>query len=170
VKPLRVNAQPPEGRWAAAIIIAVLVLAAALLGARASITARDFYAQLAKPSWAPPAGVFGPVWSTLYALMAIAAWLVWRARGSWQAAAVPLNLFILQLALNTLWSWLFFSWHQGALAVIEVGLLWLAILVTLVNFWQVRRTAGLLLLPYLLWVSFATALTTAVWRLNPTLL
>ncbi len=89
--------------------------AAGALGAVASVDAASFYAQLSKPSWAPPAWVFGPVWSALYVLMGIAAWLVWRSPG---LKAVPLGLFSVQLVANALWSWLFFAWHRGALAAI----------------------------------------------------
>src|SRR5689334_17737146 len=91
--------------------LAVTFVAAAC-GAIASIAAPAFYAQLARPSWAPPAGVFGPVWSTLYLLMAVAAWLVWRERGR-RMRGVALGLYVAQLVVNALWSWLFFAWHDG---------------------------------------------------------
>src|SRR5512140_2075762 len=91
--------------------------AAGAVGAAASVDAASFYAQLSKPSWAPPAPVFGPVWSALYALMGVAAWLVWRSAGF---RGTALALFGAQLAANALWSWLFFAWHLGALAAVEV--------------------------------------------------
>jgi len=141
--------------------------AAAAVGAVASVDAPSFYAQLSKPAWAPPAGVFGPVWSALYALMGIAAWLVWRAPGP---KGVALGLFGAQLAANALWSWLFFAWHQGALAAIEVLVLLALIVATVVAFSRTSRLAALLLVPYLLWVGFASVLTWAVWRSNPGLL
>ena len=141
--------------------------AAAAVGAIASIDAASFYAQLNKPSWAPPAGVFGPVWSMLYALMGIAAWLVWRSPGPKRLA---LWLFGAQLAANALWSWLFFAWHRGALAAVEVLFLLALIAATMAAFWRISRLAALLLLPYLLWVGFASALTWTVWRSNPGLL
>ena len=141
--------------------------AAGAVGAAASVDASSFYAQLAKPPWAPPAWVFGPVWSALYALMGIAAWLVWRSPGTHRAA---LGLFGAQLAANSLWSWLFFGWHRGALAAVEVLVLLALIVATMVGFWRVRRAAAWLLAPYLLWVCFASALTWAVWRRNPGLL
>ena len=141
--------------------------AAAALGAVASVDAASFYAQLSKPSWAPPAWVFGPVWSTLYALMGVAAWLVWRSPGS---NKVALGLFGAQLAANALWSWLFFAWHRGALAALEVLVLLALILATIVAFSRTSRLAALLLVPYLLWVSFASVLTWTVWRSNPGLL
>ncbi|HET7562240.1 MAG TPA: TspO/MBR family protein [Rhodanobacteraceae bacterium] len=147
----------------------VVCFVAAAIGAVASIHASSFYADLVRPSWAPPAAVFGPVWTILYALMGIAAWLVWRARG-FRAARVALVLFLVQLAVNAQWSWLFFSWHLGAMAFAHILLLWLLIVVTLFLFWRIRMWAGVLLVPYLAWVSFAAALCYAVWQLNPHLL
>jgi len=147
----------------------LLSFMAAALGAVASVQAATFYQQLAQPSWAPPSSVFGPVWSVLYALMGIAAWLVWR-EGGWRRQRGVLGLFVIQLASNALWSWLFFGWHRGALAFAAIVLLWLLIGATLLGFWRVRPLAGALLLPYLCWVSFASALNFAVWHLNPQIL
>jgi benzodiazapine receptor len=144
-----------------------LALATGGVGAIASVDAASFYAQLAKPPWAPPAGVFGPVWSVLYVLMGVAAWLVWRSPGPRRAA---LTLFVLQLAANALWSWLFFGWHRGALAAVEVVVLLLLIAAMVAAFWRASRPAALLVVPYLLWVAFATALTWSIWRSNPGLL
>lgn len=145
--------------------LAVCFLAAAI-GSIASIQAASFYAQLIRPEWAPPAAWFGPVWTVLYILMGTAAWLVWRV-GGFRAARTALTVFLVQLALNALWSWLFFHWKLGALAFVEVVLLWLLIAATLAAFWRIRKTAGALLVPYLLWVGFATVLSYSVWRLNP---
>lgn len=143
-----------------------LVLLAGGLGAMASVEAASFYAQLNQPGWAPPAGVFGPVWSLLYVLMAVAAWLVWREPPS--PSRVPaLGVFVVQLAVNALWSWLFFAWHRGAWAFADVLLLVALIALTIVLFRRVRPLAAWLLLPYLAWVAFASALTWAVWRANP---
>jgi tryptophan-rich sensory protein len=152
-------------------LVAWLVVAfiAAAIGAVASVQAASFYGQLAQPSWAPPASVFGPVWSVLYALMGIAAWLVWR-EGGFAARRRALTVFLVQLALNALWSWLFFGWHQGALALVDIALLWVLIVTTIVLFWRVRPLAGALMLPYLAWVSFAAVLNYAVWQLNPQVL
>lgn len=147
----------------------VISFVAAGIGAAASVQASSFYAEIVRPSWAPPSAVFGPVWTVLYALMGIAAWLVWRAKG-FRAARASLILFLVQLAINALWSWLFFGWHWGALAFADILLLWLLIVTTLVLFWRVRPLAGVLLIPYLLWVSFASALCYSVWQLNPQLL
>ena len=146
-----------------------ITFAAAAIGAWGSADSSSFYAELARPSWAPPAWLFGPVWTTLYALMAVAAWLVWRVRGR-GGARTALGLYIGQLVANALWSWLFFAWHRGGLAFVEVLLLWGLILATVVAFHRISRLAAILLYPYLAWVTFATALTFAVWRLNPGLL
>ncbi|MDX1804804.1 MAG: TspO/MBR family protein [Alcanivorax sp.] len=143
--------------------------AAAAVGAVASIQARSFYGQLVQPDWAPPPGVFGPVWSTLYTLMGIAAWWVWRC-GGWRRQRLPLGLFLLQLAGNALWSWLFFAWSLGGLALADIAVLWGLIVATMVSFWAVRPLAGALLVPYLLWVSFAAVLNYALWQLNPQIL
>ena len=142
---------------------------AAGIGGAASIQAGPFYAQLVRPEWAPPSSIFGPVWTVLYALMGIAAWLVWRA-GGFRAAKTALTLFLVQLALNSLWSWLFFGWHRGALAFADILLLWALIVATLIAFWRIRPLAGALLVPYLLWVSFASALNYSVWQLNSQIL
>ena len=143
--------------------------AAGAVGAVASVDAASFYAQLSKPSWAPPASVFGPVWSALYALMGVAAWLVWRSPAS-ASTRGALTLFVAQLAANALWSWLFFAWHRGALAAVEVLVLLALIVATLGAFWRISRLAALLLVPYLAWVSFASVLTWAVWQNNQGLL
>jgi tryptophan-rich sensory protein len=140
---------------------------AAALGAWASADAPTFYAQLAQPSWAPPASLFGPVWSTLFTMMGVAAWLVWRAPGRRTAA---LALFGVQLAVNALWSWLFFAWRLGAAATVEVVLLVALVAATILAFRRHSRLAAALLVPYFLWVGFAAVLTFVLWRGNPTLL
>lgn len=142
---------------------------AAAIGGAASIRAAPFYAQLVRPEWAPPQSLFGPVWTVLYALMGIAAWLVWR-EGGFRSACTALVLFLVQLAVNALWSWLFFAWHLGGAAFADIIVLWLLIVATLVAFWRIRPLAGALLVPYLLWVSFAAALNYSVWQLNPQML
>jgi translocator protein len=144
----------------------VVTFVAAAIGGAATVNAGLFYKQLARPEWAPPSWVFGPVWTVLYIVIGIAAWLVWRVDG-FRAARGALSLFLAQLALNALWSWLFFGWHRGALAFADILLLWVLIIATLIAFWRVRALAGWLLVPYLLWVSFASALNYAVWQLNP---
>lgn len=142
---------------------------AAAIGRAASIQAGPFYAQLVRPAWAPPPEVFGPVWTVLYALMGVAAWLIWRTDG-FRAARNALTLFLVQLAANALWSWLFFGWQLGALAFADIVLLWALIVSTLIAFWRIRPVSGALLIPYLLWVSFAAVLSYSVWQLNPQIL
>jgi tryptophan-rich sensory protein len=157
--------------WLALLGWIALAATAGAIGAIASRNAGDFYGALARPSWAPPGWLFGPVWSTLYLLMGIAAWLVWRARPTTPVEDASrrrgLALFVGQLALNALWTWLFFAWRQGALAFGEIVLLLLAVALTIWQFGRVRPLAAWLLVPYLGWVSFATALTWAVWQRNP---
>lgn len=147
----------------------VVSFLAAAIGAAASANAPEFYAELTLPAWAPPAWLFGPVWTILYLLMAIAAWLVWRGRGL-RGAPIALTLYLAQLALNVLWSWLFFAWQQGAWAFVEILLLWALIVATAIAFWRVRPLAAWLLVPYVAWVTFAAVLCYAIWRLNPQLL
>ena len=147
----------------------LLTFAAAALGAVASVDAGAFYQQLARPAWAPPGWLFGPVWTLIYCLMGIAAWLVWRAHG-FRGARSALALFVVQLAANALWSWVFFVWHEGAWAFAEIVLLWCLIVGTVVAFWRLHALGAALLLPYLAWVTFACALTLSTWRLNPTVL
>ncbi|MEI8315310.1 MAG: TspO/MBR family protein [Verrucomicrobiota bacterium] len=125
----------------------------------------DWYAALQKPAWNPPGWVFGPVWSALYTLMAVAAWLVWQ-QGGWSKQRQPLLIFSAQLALNAGWTPLFFGWHRPDLALAEIILLWLAIAWTSAAFWRVHRPAAWLLAPYLAWVSFAAVLNGWLWRLN----
>jgi tryptophan-rich sensory protein len=143
--------------------------ATAALGGFASINAASFYGQLVQPSWAPPAWLFGPVWTALYVLMGVSAWLVWRKHG-FRGAGAALAIYAAQLVANALWSWLFFAWQQGAMAFAEIVVLWLLVSLTIRMFWRLHRTAAILLVPYLAWVSFAAALNFALWRLNPAIL
>ncbi|MYM67603.1 tryptophan-rich sensory protein [Pseudoduganella sp. FT55W] len=138
----------------------------AALGAAGSASAPVFYAQLDQPSWAPPAWLFGPAWTLLYLLMAVAAWRIART----EHAKPALQLYVAQLVLNALWSWLFFAWHQGALAFACIIVLWLMIAATIVVFKRRDRIAAALLLPYIGWVSFATALCFSIWQRNPGML
>jgi len=145
------------------IVALALTFSAAYVGSR--FPPDDWYAALSKPAWNPPGWLFGPVWGILYLLMAIAAWLVWRKSG-FSGAAVPLGMFVLQLGLNAAWSWLFFGRQELGLALIEILVLWGAILGTLIGFWRVNPISGILLVPYLLWVTFASFLNFTLWRLN----
>jgi tryptophan-rich sensory protein len=142
-----------------------LALCLAAGGIGSLFTPGEWYAALAKPDWTPPGVVFAPVWTALYVLMAIAAWLVWRQAG-FARALIPLAVFIDQLLLNALWSFLFFGQQQPFWALVDIIALWLAILATSVLFSRVRPIAGALLLPYLGWVTFAAALNFEIWRLN----
>lgn len=162
--------RPSAGAQAAALIAALgVTYAAAAVGALASVQARAFYAELVRPAWAPPGWLFGPVWSALYTLMAIALWLLWRS-GGLAAARIPIGLFAAQLLVNALWSWLFFAWRVGAAAFADVVLLWALIVATMMAFRRFSGVATALLVPYLAWVTFAAALTWTLWRSNPELL
>jgi len=150
-------------RWLGLVVCLGMCFSAAFMGAL--FPPGDWYAGLNKPSWNPPGWVFGPVWSALYAMMAVAAWLVWQ-RGGFGAQRRRLVWFIIQLALNAAWTPLFFGWHLPAIAFGEMLLLWAAIAATLRAFFQINRLAGWLLAPYLAWVSFAAALNFTIWKLN----
>ncbi len=141
----------------------------AAIGGIASADSGSFYAQLERPAWAPPSWLFGPAWTLLYTLMALAAWWVWRTPRS-PARRTALVLYVVQLVPNALWSWLFFAWQRGALAMADIVLMWLLIAATIVAFWRVKPPAAVLLLPYLGWVSYASALNWYVWQHNPALL
>jgi tryptophan-rich sensory protein/uncharacterized protein YbjT (DUF2867 family) len=139
----------------------------AAVGARwTSESVNGWYQTLVRPAWTPPDWVFGPVWTVLYALMAVAGWLVWRRRGI-VGARWALLLFAAQLALNALWSGIFFALRSPGLAFVEILVLWSAILGTIAAFRQHSRWASYLLVPYLAWSSFAAVLNLAIWRLNP---
>ena len=125
-----------------------------------------WYGTLPKPTWTPPNWAFGPIWTTLYLCMAVAAWLAWR-QGGFSLATLPLTLFAVQLVLNVAWSGLFFRLHWVGAAFLEVTLLWIFILATAIAFWPVSRIAAWLLVPYLVWVAIAASLNAAIWRLNP---
>lgn len=124
-----------------------------------------WYLGLAKPTWTPPGWLFGPVWTYLYITMAIAAWLVWRT-GPLKRTRYALTAYIAQLALNALWSWVFFGMHRIGWAFIEIAVLFVAIVVTAGLFRSHSRTAVYLLLPYLAWVGFASVLNFQIWHLN----
>ena len=155
----------PQDWIALAVILLITFAASGIGGYFTAQSVKAWYPTLEKPSWNPPAWVFGPVWTALYALMAVAAWLVFRERLD-HAILAPLALYGVQLALNALWSYLFFGLRNPLAGLVEIGVLWAAILGTLVLFWTVRPMAGWLLVPYLAWVSFAAFLNFALWRLN----
>ena len=124
-----------------------------------------WYEQLAKPSWRPPNWLFAPVWTLLYLTIAISGWLVWREVG-FARGALPLGIYLLQLLLNAAWTPLFFGLHRPDLALFDIALLWLSIIATIAVFYPISPSAAFLLLPYLVWVSFAAALNFSIWRLN----
>ena len=174
--PRSASSSPSAARSTAQMVVWFgLSFLTAAIGALASVDAKTFYASLTQPAWAPPAGAFGPVWTALFVMMALAAWRVARdglhaSNGFRPRHRLALGLFVVQLVVNGLWSWLFFAWHLGQAAFIDVLVLWALIAVTLIAFWRISRLAGLLMLPYLAWVTLASALTWSVWQANPALL
>jgi tryptophan-rich sensory protein len=124
-----------------------------------------WYDSLVKPAWTPPGFVFGPVWTVLYILMGVAAWLVWKREG-FSAARLALSFFLGQLFLNALWSYLFFGALRPDLAYLEIIVLWVVILITTILFWRKKPIAAILLFPYLSWVGFASFLNLALWKMN----
>jgi tryptophan-rich sensory protein len=157
--------QSPKDWPVLAGFLGLCLVVAAIGGAVTVPNIPTWYEGLAKPSFVPPNGVFGPVWTVLYILMAIAAWLVWRASAGQRA--LPIGLFLIQLTFNALWSPLFFGAHLILVGLIDIALLVVSLTATSIVFWRTRRVAGLLLVPYLAWGIFATALNAAIWRLNP---
>jgi len=152
-------------RWAELIVALALCLGVGLLGAIATRQSlSDWYPALRKPEWNPPSWLFGPVWSILYVSMAVSAWIVWRIRGP--GGRLALSFFGLQLALNAVWSPLFFGFRSPALALVDIVFLWLAIVATIIAFRRSSRPAAFMMLPYLAWVSFAASLNFEIWKLN----
>ena len=141
----------------------VLCFGVSVLGGMATAPAlAEWYPALKKPEWTPPGWVFGPVWTLLYPMVAVAGWLAWREG---RARFGPL-VYLLQLALNAAWPWLFFARRRPDLALVCIVALSVAILATIAAFWRLSRGAALLLVPYLAWVGFAAALNHAIWRMN----
>jgi tryptophan-rich sensory protein len=166
---MAVATPPPASsapRWALAAALALCLGTEAVGGLLTAASVRDWYPALRKPPWTPPAGVFAPVWTLLFVLMAVSAWMVW-SRAGLRAARRGLALFLAQLALNAGWSALFFALRRPDLALVEIIVLWVAIAATLVSFARISRPAAALLVPYLLWVTYATALNAAIWWMNP---
>ena len=148
------------------VAVAIPLLVAGLSGFATAQGVRDWYPTLVKPSFNPPSWVFGPVWTLLYLMMGIAAFLVWQKGWESEAVKTALVLFAIQLILNGLWSVLFFGMRSPGLAFAEILLLWISIGGTIVLFWRVAPVAGMLLLPYQAWVTFAAVLNGAIWTLN----
>jgi tryptophan-rich sensory protein len=154
-------------RSAAALIVSTgtCLLAGASGSLVTATSVREWYPDIQKPWWTPPSAVFGPVWTVLYLLMGVSAWLIWRnAEGS--ARRTALLIFVTQLVLNGIWSFLFFGFRSPGWAALEIVLLWSSIVATVLVFARISRLAAGLLLPYLLWVSYAAALNVAIWNLN----
>ncbi|BCJ55285.1 putative TspO/MBR-related protein precursor [Actinoplanes sp. NBRC 14428] len=151
----------PGSRWGLVPFAAAVTLAAAIGGLGVAGTSAE-YQGLDQPPWAPPSWLFGPVWTLLYATIAVAGWLAWR-RSGWTPA---LTAYAIQLVLNALWTPIFFGFGEYGLALIDIVLMWLAIGATVLLFRPISRLAAGLLLPYWAWVTFATALNTAIWLAN----
>ena len=147
-------------------LVGWLALCLAASGSAVFVSTGDWYARLNKPAWNPPGWIFGPVWTLLYIMMGVSAWMVWR-EGGWKTQSRPLGLFLLQWLFNVLWTPLFFGAHRVGLAFAEILLLWLALAATVILFRRVSKPAALLLIPYLAWVSFAAVLNLTIWQLNP---
>jgi benzodiazapine receptor len=149
------------------LIMLICFIAASFAAASTGAIFRpgEWYKQLDKPRWRPPDWLFAPVWALLYLLIAASGWLVWREAG-FSGAALPLSVYALQLLLNAAWTPIFFGLHRPGLALMEISILWGSIVATIVMFRPVSAAAALLLVPYLAWVSFASALNFAIWRRN----
>lgn len=168
--PTRVRGSAPSLRprrsmkkWIALFGWVALSLGAGLFGSQ--FTPGAWYEALDRPSWTPPNWLFGPVWTTLYVLMGVAAWRVWR-RPEARGRGAALGAFLFQLVLNALWSWIFFGLQMPGAAALEIVVLLAAILMTTVLFWRIDRPSGALLVPYIVWVSYASALNVSIWLRN----
>lgn len=152
--------------WISLVIFILLCFIVEIVGSFwTKETVSTWYPTLIKPSWTPPDRIFGPVWSCLYIMIAIAGWLIYRAEYS-HKRTIALMLYCGQLALNFIWSFLFFSLRSPILGLIDIVLLCLFISLTIIKAWQVRPLASLLLIPYLVWVMYATSLNAGIWLLN----
>lgn len=158
---------PQPRRWGVLILLLLVVFAVSAVGSWVTLPKiPTWYAGLVKPSFNPPSWLFGPVWTALYAGMAVAAWRVWTAGGDDAERQLALALFWVQLALNAIWSPIFFGLERPGVALVVILAMWLAIAATMVRFFRIDRLAGWLFVPYLCWVSFATVLNGAIFWLN----
>jgi len=155
-----------KSKQMAGLVVSLLIVfgIASLGGFLTNLSVNTWYPTLAKPFWTPSGAIIGTVWTILYTLMGIAAWIIWR--GGAVGVQRPLVIYAVQLLLNAGWSALFFGLRSPGLALLEIGVLWIAILVTAATFWKVSKLAGALMAPYLIWVSFAGVLNAMIWRLN----
>lgn len=152
--------------WISFVIFILLCFVIQLVGGFwTKETVLTWYPKLAKPSWTPPDWVFGPVWFCLYMMIAVSGWLIYRAENSRQRT-IALVLYGVQLALNFIWSFLFFSLRSPTLGIVDIILLCVLIILTIIKAWPVSRLASLLLIPYLIWVSYAATLNIGIWFLN----
>ena len=154
-----------RGVFELTIFLLLVFLAGGLGSYFTAQSVSTWYQDIEKPGFTPPDWVFGPVWTTLFVLMAVAAWIVWRNRANSQVGWA-MGFFAIQLALNTLWSFLFFGIRNPGYALFEIVILWGCILITVVLFWRNNRLSGLLLVPYLIWVSYAAVLNYLIWKIN----
>lgn len=143
-------------------LIVFLIVTGAAAATGALFMPGEWYKALAKPWWTPPDWLFGPAWTVLYVMIAVGGWLVWRETG----LGVVIAIWVVQLVLNAAWSWVMFGLHRIDLALIDAGLMLISIVAFMLAAWPVSQTAALLFVPYLAWVSFATALNFAILRLN----
>lgn len=156
----------PKHLWISCTIFILFCLIVQIAGSFWTKEAvSTWYAELAKPSWTPPNWIFGPVWSLLYVMIAVSGWLIYKAEYSRQRF-IALTLYSVQLALNFIWSFLFFSLRSPILGLIDIVILCVLIILTIITAWPVRSLASLLLTPYLIWVIYATSLNAGIWFLN----
>jgi len=145
------------------LLFIIFVFTAAFAGSR--FLPGEWYRNLQKPPWTPPNWLFGPVWTILYIMIAFSGWMVCRESG-FTAALFPFIIYLLQLILNAMWTWLFFGLHKPAIAFLDISALWLCILFLIILFWQISKPAGILLIPYLIWVTYAATLNYFLYKLN----
>lgn len=150
----------------AIIAIALPLMVGATSGFFTVTGVESWYQTIQKPSWNPPNWIFGPVWTTLYIMMGVALFLVWKEDTSEELKKIAFTLFAIQLILNFFWSFIFFNQQQPGWALVEIIAMWVFILLTIFAFAQVNKTAAWLLVPYISWVSFATILNYTIWQLN----
>jgi benzodiazapine receptor len=146
------------------VAVCILIGFLGSFATRGSVT--TWYADLSRPSFTPPDWTFGVVWPILYVMMGISAFLIWNMGFDKTEVKVALGIFGLQLILNGLWTPIFFGLHLIGLALVEIIMMWAAILLTIISFWKVSKPAALLLLPYIFWVSFAIVLNASLFILN----
>ena len=152
--------------WKLILSIALCELTGIVSSILSGVAINPWFDSIMKPSWNPPSYVFGPVWSVLYLLMGISLWLVWKSNNSIGKKVVAVTFFFMQLLLNFCWSVLFFKFHSPLLALLDIGLLLILIVITMIHFYKISKTATYLLIPYVIWVAFATALNCSIWILN----